>query len=64
MFQINMFTVCGSLKEFVNNSFQGKEPWQIVTITSTTLLTTIWLWNFIFQDESKIVSISYVHIIT
>ncbi|XP_015439311.1 PREDICTED: sphingosine-1-phosphate lyase [Dufourea novaeangliae] len=43
-----------TLKEFVNNSFQGKEPWQIVTITSTTILTTIWLWNFVFQEESLI----------
>ncbi|XP_031829394.1 sphingosine-1-phosphate lyase [Nomia melanderi] len=49
-----MFPVCGGLKEFLNNTFQGKEPWQIVTITSTTLLTTVWLWNFIFQDESLV----------
>ncbi|XP_076241348.1 sphingosine-1-phosphate lyase [Calliopsis andreniformis] len=42
------------MKEFLNNHFQGKEPWQIVTITSTTVLATVWLWNFIFQDESLI----------
>lgn len=37
----------------VNNAFQNKEPWQIVTMTSTATLATVWLWNFIFcQDES------------
>lgn len=50
--QINMCTAASGLKEFINNSFQGKEPWQIVTITSTTVLTSVWLWNFVFQDES------------
>lgn len=39
--------------KFVNNVFQDKEPWQIVTMTTTATLATIWLWNFIFQDESK-----------
>ncbi|XP_076677403.1 sphingosine-1-phosphate lyase [Andrena cerasifolii] len=43
-----------TLKEFINNYFQGKEPWQIVTITSTTVLTTVWLWNFVFQEESLV----------
>ncbi|XP_032670951.1 sphingosine-1-phosphate lyase isoform X2 [Odontomachus brunneus] len=38
--------------KFINNLFQNKEPWQIVTMTTTTTLATIWLWNFIFQDES------------
>lgn len=38
----------------VNNAFQNKEPWQIVTMTSTVTLATVWLWNFIFcQDKSK-----------
>lgn len=39
--------------KFVNNVFQNKEPWQIVTMTTTATIATIWLWNFIFQDESK-----------
>lgn len=39
--------------KFVNNLFQNKEPWQIVTVTTTTTLATILLLNFIFQDESK-----------
>ncbi|CAK9824876.1 Sphingosine-1-phosphate lyase [Anthophora retusa] len=41
-----------NIKELINSSFQGKEPWQIVTITSTSVLTSVWLWTFIFQDES------------
>lgn len=44
-----------SLKGFVNNSFQNKEPWQIVTITTTTVLGTVWIWNFVFQDESLLI---------
>ncbi|XP_076759122.1 sphingosine-1-phosphate lyase [Xylocopa sonorina] len=42
------------MKELLNNYFQGKEAWQIVTITSTTILTSVWLWNFIFQEESLV----------
>nr|XP_003704170.1 PREDICTED: sphingosine-1-phosphate lyase [Megachile rotundata]XP_012142599.1 PREDICTED: sphingosine-1-phosphate lyase [Megachile rotundata]XP_012142600.1 PREDICTED: sphingosine-1-phosphate lyase [Megachile rotundata] len=47
-----MYSIAHSVTEFLNNYFQGKEPWQIVTITSTTVLTSVWLWNFVFQDES------------
>lgn len=43
-----------SLKGIVNHSFQNKEPWHIVSITATTVLGTVWIWNFIFcQDECK-----------
>lgn len=50
-----MFPPCVNiLKGCVNNSFQNKEPWQIVTITATTVLGTVWIWNFIFQDESLV----------
>ena len=42
-----------TVKVFVNNIFIEKEPWQIVSITTTTILTTIWIWDTIFQDESK-----------
>lgn len=41
-----------SLKVVVNNSFDGKEPWQIVTITTTTVLFGVWFYDFLFQDES------------
>ncbi|TGZ50135.1 sphingosine-1-phosphate lyase [Temnothorax longispinosus] len=36
----------------INNLFQNKEPWQIAAMTSTATLATVWLWNFIYQDES------------
>lgn len=44
----------------INNVFKNKEPFQIVAITTTTVLTTIWLWNFINQDESKYIFNYYV----
>ncbi|XP_046829563.1 sphingosine-1-phosphate lyase isoform X1 [Vespa crabro] len=44
-----------TLKGIVNHSFQNKEPWQIVSITATTLLGTIWIWNFIFSQDKTIV---------
>ncbi|XP_015178736.1 PREDICTED: sphingosine-1-phosphate lyase [Polistes dominula] len=45
-----------NLKEIVNHLFQNKEPWQIVTVTTTTVLGTVWIWNFVFcQDESIVV---------
>ncbi|GJQ68952.1 Sply [Trypoxylus dichotomus] len=39
------------LKDTINARFVGKEPWQIVTYTTSTVLLTIWLYNFIFDDE-------------
>lgn len=45
-----------NLKGIVNYFFQNKEPWQIVTVTTTTVLGTVWIWDFIFcQDESIVV---------
>ncbi|KAK0096393.1 hypothetical protein PV326_005629 [Microctonus aethiopoides] len=41
-----------SVKGLINNSFKEKEPWQIVTITSTSVLGAVWVWNFIHQDET------------
>lgn len=43
-----------SAQGYVNRSLSHKEPWQIVTITTTAVLTSVWLWNFISQDESKL----------
>lgn len=43
------------MKGIVNNSFQNKEPWQIVSITATTVLGTVWIWNFIFCQETTII---------
>ncbi|KRT83850.1 hypothetical protein AMK59_4551, partial [Oryctes borbonicus] len=39
------------LKNSVNARFVGKEPWQIVACTTSTVLLTIWLYNFLFDDE-------------
>lgn len=39
-------------KHFINTSFQNKEPWQIVSITMTSVLTCVWLWNVLNEDES------------
>lgn len=55
-----MYAFClNSMKQLINSYFRSKEPWQIVVITSTTILTSIWLWNFIFQDESMIIYNTY-----
>ncbi|XP_018579185.1 sphingosine-1-phosphate lyase [Anoplophora glabripennis] len=43
-----------SLKFVINDSFNGKEPWQIVTITTTTIFLGVWFYDFLFQDESII----------
>lgn len=42
-----------ALRGAINGAFTNREPWQIVAITTTTVLSTIWLWNILFnQDES------------
>lgn len=37
----------------INSIFAGREPWQIATITATTVLTTMWFWELLIQDDSK-----------
>lgn len=37
----------------INNLFGNKEPWQVASITAVSLMTAIWLWEQIDQDESK-----------
>jgi len=39
-------------KNTVNQIFGHCEPWQVASITASSVLTSIWLWNFLFQDES------------
>lgn len=48
-----MNTIVGCYSRGINDIFQNKEPWQIVTITTTSTLAMVWLWNFVHQDESK-----------
>ncbi|KAI8039851.1 hypothetical protein M5D96_007276 [Drosophila gunungcola] len=38
--------------EGINRAFGAKEPWQVATITATTVLGGVWLWTVICQDES------------
>lgn len=46
-------------KNVINNLFgQQCEPWQVASITASSLLTSIWIWNFVVQDESKFVSVT------
>lgn len=44
-----------SVKGLINSTFEEKEPWQIVTITTGSVLGAVWAWNFAFnQDETLI----------
>ncbi|XP_017108341.2 sphingosine-1-phosphate lyase [Drosophila bipectinata] len=38
--------------EGINRAFGPKEPWQVATITATTVLGGVWLYTVICQDES------------
>lgn len=40
-------------KSYINAQFRNKEPWQIVTGTTTSVLAVVWLWGFLFQPESE-----------
>jgi sphinganine-1-phosphate aldolase len=42
-----------SIKVGLNNSLAGKEPWQIVTLTTTSVLLFVWLHDFVTQEESE-----------
>ncbi|XP_059611916.1 sphingosine-1-phosphate lyase [Phlebotomus argentipes] len=44
----------------VNFALQSREPWQIVVITTTTVLSGVWLYEF-FSQEEGIVSRSKKH---
>lgn len=37
----------------VNSVFQNREPWQIVVITTTTVLGGVWLLDFFGQEEGE-----------
>lgn len=41
------------LKGFINEFFKEKEPWQIVAITTSTVLTITWIHECISQEKSK-----------
>lgn len=37
----------------INSLFGNKEPWQIAAITASTVLTSVWIWDVLNQDECK-----------
>lgn len=42
------------VKGGINKIFIGKEPWQIVTITTSTVLIVIWCYDALYlHNESK-----------
>lgn len=43
-----------SVRIIVNNSCSKLEPWQIVSVTATTVLAGVWFWEFLFQEESLV----------
>ncbi|XP_033252594.1 sphingosine-1-phosphate lyase-like isoform X3 [Drosophila miranda] len=56
-------SVCGKMRPFsgndclkpvtvINRAFGAREPWQVATITATTVLGGVWLWTFVCQNES------------
>lgn len=49
----------------INSLFVNKEPWQVAAMTATTVLTAVWMWEFVNQDESMQapISIHFVEII-
>lgn len=36
-----------------NTLFANKEPWQVASITATTIFTTIWILEQVNQDECE-----------
>jgi hypothetical protein len=42
------------VKTNVNAFFAKKEPWQIASITASTTLLAVWLYQFITKEESKL----------
>jgi hypothetical protein len=41
-----------SIRLIINDSCSKLEPWQIASVTATTVLAGVWLWKFLFQEES------------
>lgn len=42
-----------ALRVSINGALVNREPWQVVAITTTSVLSAVWLWNLVFnQDEN------------
>lgn len=51
---MKVMNVLQCVKGGINRSFDGKEPWQIVTITTSTVLIVVWCYDLLFlHNESK-----------
>lgn len=48
------------LKSAINSGFADKEPWQIVSATASTVIFTIYLWEFLNRDESRSTSFKLI----
>lgn len=49
-----MMYILQYLKGGINKAFAGKEPWQIVTLTTSSVLIFIWCYDVLFlHNESK-----------
>lgn len=49
---VNVFT------RQINGLFgNNREPWQVASITAISLMTALWIWEQVKQDESKIVGV-------
>lgn len=44
------------LKNVINNHFSQKEPWQVVTITTTTVLMSVWFFNVVCYGDGIVAS--------
>lgn len=44
------------VKTNINAFFAKKEPWQVASITASTTLLAVWLYQFITKEESKYLS--------
>ncbi|XP_075226838.1 sphingosine-1-phosphate lyase [Lycorma delicatula] len=43
-----------AVKLSVNGCLSNKEPWQIVTMTATSVLIATWIWQFLFNHEKDL----------
>lgn len=40
-----------SLRTGINNSLSAVEPWKIVSLTATSVLATVWLYEFVLEGD-------------
>lgn len=40
-------------KTTLNEALKDREPWEIVAMTSSSILAAVWFYNFVFQEEGK-----------